>query len=236
MSVDVFLLINLLALIHRNAALPARLPRPGRAPRTSCVIPEPRLPMLHSCLPTDRPDSIRLPSCVLLTAPLGLLYSAVVSKGVFFIRDTPQPPKPRVSILGSNWRRAQVRWLNVHGQLSSVLTRTAPLGLMYSAVVLKGAFSIRDILNLLNLVSPPLVPTGAVLKLAGVIPINRLMPLVRLRFCQWSSTPMFLLVSILTETYPLVTNPFSTTWSPPAVLSGVVLKLSGSISVVFGSC
>ena len=43
---------------------------------------------------------------------------------------------------------------------------------------------------------------------------------------------MFLLVSILTETYPLVTNPFSTTWSPPAVLSGVVLKLSGSISVV----
>ena len=43
---------------------------------------------------------------------------------------------------------------------------------------------------------------------------------------------MFLLVSILTETYPLVTNPFSTRWSPPAVLSGVVLKLSGSISVV----
>ena len=43
---------------------------------------------------------------------------------------------------------------------------------------------------------------------------------------------MFLLVPILTETYPLVTNPFSTTWSPPAVLSGVVLKLSGSISVV----
>jgi hypothetical protein len=81
---------------------------------------------------------------------------------------------------------------------------------MYSAVVLKGAFSIRDILNLLNLVSPPLVPTGAVLKLAGVIPINRLMPLVRLRFCQWSSTPMFLLVPILTEIYPLVTNPFST--------------------------
>ena len=38
---------------------------------------------------------------------------------------------------------------------------------------------------------------------------------------------MFLLVSILTETYPLVTNPFLTRWSPPVVLSGVVLKLSG---------
>ena len=153
MSVDVFLLINLLALIHRNKALPARLPRPGRAPRTSCVIPEPRLPKLHSCLPTD-PSSIRLPSSV-LTAPLGLLYSAVVPKGVF-------PSETN--------------------------------------------------LNLQTLWSPPLVPTGAVLKLAGSIPINRnrLVPLVRLRFCQWSSTPMFLLVPILTEIYPLVTNPFST--------------------------
>jgi hypothetical protein len=79
-------------------------------------------------------------------------------------------------------------------------------------------------------VSPPLIPTSAVLKLGGSIPINRLMPLVRLRFCQWSSIPMFLLVSILTETYPLVTPPFSTRWSPPAVLSGVVLKLSGMVS------
>ena len=177
MSVDVFLLVNLLALFHRNTALPARLPSSGRAPRTSCVIPEPRLPKLHSCFPTD-PDSIRLPSSVL----------------------------------------------------------TAPLGLLYSAVVPKGAFSIETNLNLRTLWSPPLVPSGAVLKLAGSIPIIRLMPLVRLRLCQWSSTPLFLLVSILTETYFLVTNPFSTTWSPPAVLSGVVLKLSGSISVVFGSC
>ena len=142
MSVDVFLLINLLALFHRNTALPARLPSYGRAPRTSCVIPEPRLPKLHSCFPTD-PDSIRLPSSV-LTAPLGLLYSAVVPKGAFSIRDQPQPPKPLVSTLGSNWRGAQARWLNVHGQFSSVLTGTAPLGLMYSAVVPKGAFSIRD--------------------------------------------------------------------------------------------
>ena len=54
MSVDVFLLINL----HRNTALPARLPSSGRAPRTSCGIPESRLPKLHSCFPTD-PDSIR---------------------------------------------------------------------------------------------------------------------------------------------------------------------------------
>ena len=85
-----FLLINLLALIHRNEALPARLPSPSRAPRTSCVIPEPRLPELHSCLPTD-PDSIRLPPSV-LTAPFGLSYSAVIPKGAFSIRDTPQPP------------------------------------------------------------------------------------------------------------------------------------------------
>ena len=49
---------------------------------------------------------------------------------------------------------------------------------------------------------------------------------------------MFLLVSILTETCPLVTNltgtdPVSTRWSPPGLLIGVVLKhkLSGSLSV-----
>ena len=63
------------------------------------------------------------------------------------------------------------------------------------------------------------------------------MLLVKLRFCQcWSSTLMFLLVSILSETYLLVTNPFLTGWSPLAVLIGVVLKLGGSISVVVGSC
>ena len=56
MSVDVFLLINLLALFHRNTALPARIPSSGRAPRTSCVIPEPRLPKLHSCFPPDHSD------------------------------------------------------------------------------------------------------------------------------------------------------------------------------------
>jgi len=235
MSVDVFLLINLLALFHRNTALPTRIPSPGRAPRPSCVIPEPRLPKLHSCFPTDL-DSNCLPSSV-LTAPLGLIYSAVVPKGALSIRDQPQPPNPLVSTLGSNWRGAQARWLNVHGQFSSVLTGTAPLGLMYSAVVPKGVFSTRDTPQ------PPKsrVSTfgsncGAVLKLTGSIPFNKLMPLVRLQCCQWSSTPMFLLVSILTETYPLVTNPFSTRWSPPAVLSGVVLKLSGSISVVVGSC
>jgi len=173
MSVDVFLLINLLALFHRNTALPARLPSSGRAPRTSCVIPEPRLPKLHSCFPTD-PDSIRLPSSVL----------------------------------------------------------TAPLGLLYSAVVPKGAFSVETNLNLRTLWSPPLVPTGAVLKLAGSIPIIRLMPLVRLRLCQcqWSSSLMFLLVSILTKTNPLVTTPVSTRWSPPVVLSCAVLMISGSLS------
>jgi len=115
MSVDVFLLINLLALFqHRNTALPARISSPGRAPRPSCVIPKPRLPKLHSCFPTD-PDSICLPSSV-LTVPLGLLYSAVVPKGAFSIRDQPQPPNPLVSTLGSNWRRAQARWLNTNHQ------------------------------------------------------------------------------------------------------------------------
>ena len=36
---------------------------------------------------------------------------------------------------------------------------------------------------------------------------------------------MFLLVSILTETDPLVTNSVSTRWSPPVVLSGAVLMI-----------
>ena len=114
MSVDVFLLINLLALFHRNTALPARIPSPGRAPRPSCVIPKPRLPKLRSYFPTD-PDSICLPSSV-LTAPLGLLYSAVVPKGAFSIRDQHKPSNPLVSTLGSNWRRAQARWLNANHQ------------------------------------------------------------------------------------------------------------------------
>ncbi len=177
-------------LIHRNTALPARLPRPGRALRASCVIPEPRLPKLHSCLPTD-PDSIRLPSSgSVLTAPLGKLYSAVVpNKGAFSIRDQPQPPNPLGSTVGSNWRGAQARWLNVHGQLSFVLTGTAPLGLMYSAVVpnvpkIRVFFPSETNFNLRALWSPPLVPTGAVLKVAGSKPIIKLMPLVRLRFCQ----------------------------------------------------
>ena len=53
-----------------------------------------------------------------------------------------------------------------------------------------------------------------------------------------SDRPMFLLVSILAETYPLVTHPFSIRWSQPGLLSGVVLKLSGSIIsvLVVGSC
>ena len=174
MSVDVFLLINLLALIHRNAALPVRLLRPGRAPRTSCVIrPNPAYrsstrasqptPTLSVCPPLSRllhsacctpPLSLRvlfpskihlnlqnlaspslvptgavlkfggsilnvhgqLSSVLTRTAPLGLMYSAVVPKGAFAIRDTPQPPKPRVSTLGSNKRRAQARWLNTNQQ------------------------------------------------------------------------------------------------------------------------
>ena len=176
MSVDIFLLINLQALFHRNTALPARLPSSGRAPRTSCVIPEPRLPKLHSCFPTD-PDSIRLPSSV-LTAPLGLLYSAVVPKGAFSIRDQPQPPNPLVSTLGSNWRRAQARWLNTNHQADA--SGQAPIVSMV----------------LHSDVSP------------GVHP------------------------HILTETYLLVTNPFSTRWSPPAVLSGAVLMISGSLSAL----
>ena len=173
MSVDVFPLINLLALFHRNTALPARISSPGRAPRPSYVIPKPRLPKLHSCFPTD-PDSSCLPTSV-LTVPLGLLYSAVVPKGAFSIRDQHKPPNPLVSTLGSNWRGAQARWLNA---------------------------------------------------------ISRLKPLVRLRFCQRSSTPTFLLVSILTETSLLVTNPVSTRWSPPVVLSCAVLMISGSLSAL----
>ena len=91
-----------------------------------------------------------------------------------------------------------------NSELSSVPIVTAPLGLMYTPPLSpRVLFSSEANLNLLNLWSPSLVPTGAVLKLAGSIPINRLMPLVRLRCCQWSSTPMFLLVFILTETHLL---------------------------------
>ena len=41
-----------------------------------------------------------------------------------------------------------------------------------------------------------------------------------------------LLVSILTETHPLVTNPVSTRWSPPGVIIGAVLMISGSLSAL----
>ena len=43
---------------------------------------------------------------------------------------------------------------------------------------------------------------------------------------------MFLLVSILTETYPLVTYPVSTRWSPTGLLSGAVLMINGSLSAL----
>jgi len=347
MSVDVFLLINLLALFHRTTALPARIPSPGRAPRPSCVIPIPRLPKPHLCFPTD-PDSSCLPTSV-LTVPLGLLYSAVVPKGAFSIRDQHKPPNPLVFTLGSNWRGAQARWFNVHGQFSSVLTGTAPLGLIYSAVVPKGAFSIRDQykpptplvstlssnwrgaqarwLNVhgqfissvltgaapLGLIYSAVVPKGAfsirdqhkppkplvstlgsnwrgaqsrwlnanqqaeascqapILSTVlhsnvspGVHPHRdqpscqkpRLDKMVSAGAPHWRGAQaqwldkrrgssgcrlvllrliaplMFLLVSILTETSPLVTNPVSTRWSPPVVISCVVLMISGSLSAL----
>ena len=50
---------------------------------------------------------------------------------------------------------------------------------------------------------------------------------------------MFLLVFILTETCPLVTNltltgtnPVSTRWSPPVILNCMVLMISGSLSAL----
>ena len=121
MSVDVFLLINLLALFHRNTALPARLPSSGRAPRTSCVIPEPRLLKLHSRFPTDHSD---------------------VSPGVHPHRDLPSCHQPNgyrprldkmVSAKAPHWRgaQAQAQWLLKRGcrllLLLMVLTFDYPL-------------------------------------------------------------------------------------------------------------
>jgi len=66
-------------------------------------------------------------------------------------------------------------WLNP--SVSSLLT--APLGVHALRRCPQGCFFPSETnLNLLNLWSPPSVPTGAVLKRAGSIPINRLMPLV----------------------------------------------------------
>jgi hypothetical protein len=136
-------------------------------------------------------------------------------------------------VLSSNERRAQARWLNVHGQLSSILTGTAPLGLMYSAVVPKGAFFIRD---------TPQPPKPRVSTLGSNW---------RRAQARWFNTnqqanargqvlilSMVLLSDVspgvhpLRDLYPRVTNPFSTRWSPPAVLIGVVLKFSGSLSAL----
>ena len=44
------------------------------------------------------------------------MYSAVVPKGAFSIRDLHKPPNPQVSTLGSNWRGAQARWFNANHQ------------------------------------------------------------------------------------------------------------------------
>ena len=114
-------LINLLALFHRNTALPARLPSSGGAPRTSCVIPEPRLPKLHSCFPTDHSD---------------------VSPGVHPHRDLPSCHQPNgyrprldtmVSARAPHWRGAQAhaQWLLKRGcrllLLLMVLTFDYPL-------------------------------------------------------------------------------------------------------------
>ena len=115
-------------------------------------------------------DIGQLSSVLTGTAPLRLMYSAVVPKGVFFIRDQPQPPKPLVCTLSSNWCCAPARWLNANRQAGA-----------------SGQTPILSMLVIHSDVSPAIV-------------------------------------SILSETYPLVTNLFSTRWSPPAVLIGMVLK------------
>ena len=229
MSVDVFLLINLLALFHRNKALPARISSPGRAPRPSYVIPKPRLPKLHSCFPTD-PDSICLPSSV-LTVPLGLLYSAVVPKGAYSIRHTPQPPKPRVSTLGSNWRNAQARWLNAN-QLAEASGQAPILSTVLHSNVSPGVHPHRDQPSCHKPRLDKMVSAGAPhwhgaqaqwLYKCGCRLLLLLVILI-------IPLPISLLVSILTKTYPLVTNPLSPRWSPPVVLSGAVLMISGWLS------
>jgi len=115
---------------------------------------------------------------------------------------------------------------------------TPPDVLLYSAVVsTRVLFPSETNLNPRTLWTPPLVPTGAVLIYSSSLAqyqsrINKLMPLVRLRFCQcWSSTPVFLLVPILTETYLLVTTPFSTRWSPPELLTSSVAWCSSSVAL-----
>ena len=78
---------------------------PNPAYRSSTRASRPTLTQSRICLPSS-----------ILTAPLGLLYSAVVPKGAFSIRDQHKPPNPLVSTLGSDWRRAQARWLNANHQ------------------------------------------------------------------------------------------------------------------------
>jgi len=233
MSVDVFLLINLLALFHRNTALPARIPSPGRAPRPSYVIPKPRLPKLHSCFPTD-PDSICLPSSV-LTAPLGLLYSAVVPKGACSIRDQHKPPNPLVSTLGSDWRRAQARWLNANHQAEA--SGQAPIlskSMVLHSNVSPGVHPHRDQPSCHKPRLDKMVSAGA--------------PHWRGAQAQWlykcgSGCRLLLLILITPpdvspgvhphrDHNPLVTNPVSTRWSPPVVLSCAVLMISGSLSAL----
>ena len=112
-----------LALFHRNTALPARLQSSGGAPRTSCVIPEPRLLKLHSRFPTDHSD---------------------VSPGVHPHRHLPSCHQPNgyrprldkmkmVSARAPHWRgaQAQAQWLLKRGcrllLLLMVLTFDYPL-------------------------------------------------------------------------------------------------------------
>ena len=231
MPVDVFLIINLLALIHLNAALPARLPRPGRAPRTSCVIPEPRLPKLHSCLPTD-PDSIRLPSSV-LTAPLGLLYSAVVPKGAFSIRDQHKPPNPLVSTLGSNWRRAQARWLNANHQAEA--SGQAPiLSMVLHSNVSPGVHPHRDQPSCHKPRLDKMVSAGAPHWRGAQAQAQWLYKCDSRLLLMILITPSDVSLGVHPhrDLYPLVTNPVSTRWSQPGVFSGAVLMPSDSLSAL----
>ena len=154
---------------------------------------------------------------------------------LFSIRDQPQPPKPLVSTLGSSWRRTQALLLlntnqqaDASGQapmLSMVLHSDVSLG-VHPHRALPSSSCRKPLLDKMVSAGGPqwrgaqaqaqwLYKCGCRLLLLLVILI---IPL-----------PISLLVSILTKTYPLVTNPLSPRWSPPVVLSGAVLMISGSL-------
>ena len=158
------------------------------------------------------------------------MHSAVVSNGALPNRDQPQPQNPLVFTLGSNWRGAQARWLNTNRQADA--SGQAPIlsMLVLHSHVSPGVHPLRDLPACHQPLLDRMVSTGGPHWCgAQAWWLYKCGCRLLLMITPSDGSPV---VSIRSKTnlLSLVTNFFSTRWSPPVLLIDVVLMISGSLS------